>query len=137
MEIYKRISSGNLSRWSIFYFLPVFVIVNEVSLQETVVGFTGDSAVLNCSSKERQDIDVLWTFNYTQIVFDIIDGQVSVEGQDPQYKNRVESFPEEYLRGNFSIKLNNLQHTDAGNYTCYIVKKESVIKSVELFIKGE
>ncbi|XP_026098589.1 CD276 antigen homolog, partial [Carassius auratus] len=58
-----------------------------------------------------------------QNVYLIINGQVSVEGQDPEYKNRVESFSEEYLRGNFSIKLNNLQHTDAGEYWCYIIEE--------------
>ncbi|XP_059425744.1 CD276 antigen homolog [Carassius carassius] len=142
MEIYKKISSGNLSRWSIFYFLSVFVIVNEVSLQEivSVEGFIGGSAVLPCSSEEPlntiQDIDLVrWRINKDQYVYDIIKSQVSVEEQDPQYRNRVESFPEEFKRGNFSIKLNDLQHTDAGEYQCYIFMKESVHKRVELSIK--
>ncbi|KTF75851.1 hypothetical protein cypCar_00046113 [Cyprinus carpio] len=141
MEIYKRISSGNLIRWSIFFFLPVFVTASEVSLQETVEGFIGGSAVLPCSSEKPpitiQDITVRWRNKYDKIVYEIIDGQVSVEEQDQQYKNRVESFPEEYKRGDFSIKLYNLQHTDAGLYGCYIfMKKESVVfRSVELLIK--
>uniref|UniRef100_A0A8C1R2M5 Ig-like domain-containing protein n=1 Tax=Cyprinus carpio TaxID=7962 RepID=A0A8C1R2M5_CYPCA len=140
MEIYKRISSGNLIRWSIFYFLPVFVTASEVSLQETVEGFIGGSAVLPCSPEEPpitiQDIHVRWKIKYMQNVYEIINGQVSVEEQDQQYKNRVESFPEEYLRGNFSIKLYNLQHTDAGEYTCYIfMKNKSEDRSVELLIK--
>ncbi|XP_026098594.1 CD276 antigen homolog [Carassius auratus] len=140
MEIYKTISSGNLSRWIIYFFLLVFVIVNEVSLQESVEGFIGGSAVLPCSSKEPpltvQDIDLVrWRHNYDQNVYEIINGQDSVEEQDPVYRNRVESFPEEYLRGNFSIKLNNLQHTDAGEYTCYIFMKEQVFRIVELSIK--
>uniref|UniRef100_A0A8C2I4N0 Ig-like domain-containing protein n=1 Tax=Cyprinus carpio TaxID=7962 RepID=A0A8C2I4N0_CYPCA len=126
--------SGNLRRWWLFYFLPVFLLTNEVSLQETVVGFIGGSAVLNCSSEEPlikiQDIRVRWSHK-DQYVYDIIKGQVSVEEQDPEYRDRTESFPEEYLSGNFSIKLNNLQHTDAGEYKCYIME-ESVIKSVEL-----
>uniref|UniRef100_A0A8C1MVW2 Ig-like domain-containing protein n=1 Tax=Cyprinus carpio TaxID=7962 RepID=A0A8C1MVW2_CYPCA len=121
MEIYKRISSGNLIRWSIFYFLPVFVTASEVSLQETVGGFIGGSAVLPCSPEEPlhtiQDITVLWRQG-SQNVYDIVNGQGSVEGQDPQFKNRVESFPKEYLRENFSIKLKNLQHADAGKYLC-------------------
>uniref|UniRef100_A0A8C1R3X0 Ig-like domain-containing protein n=1 Tax=Cyprinus carpio TaxID=7962 RepID=A0A8C1R3X0_CYPCA len=109
-----------------------------MSLQETVVGFIGGSAVLNCSSEEPlikiQDIRVRWSHK-DQNVYEIIKGQVSVEKQDPEYRDRTESFPEEYLRGNFSIKLNNLQHTDAGLYKCYIIE-ESVIKSiVELLIK--
>ncbi|XP_016388459.1 CD276 antigen homolog [Sinocyclocheilus rhinocerous] len=117
----------------------MFVIVNEVSLQEPVVGFIGGSAVLPCSSKEPlhtiQDINqVRWRINNSQNVYEIIKGKVSVEGQDPEYRNRAESFPEEYLRGNFSIKLNNLQHTDAGKYQCYIIE-ESVLWSVQLLIE--
>uniref|UniRef100_A0A8C1XKV4 Ig-like domain-containing protein n=1 Tax=Cyprinus carpio TaxID=7962 RepID=A0A8C1XKV4_CYPCA len=113
----------------------------SVSLQETVEGFIGGSAVLNCSPEEPlitiQDIHVRWRNKYSQVVFEIINGQVSVEEQDQQYKNRVESFPEEYLRGNFSIKLNNLQHTDAGEYCCYIfMKNKSEDRSVELLIKA-
>ncbi|XP_052446883.1 V-set domain-containing T-cell activation inhibitor 1 isoform X4 [Carassius gibelio] len=128
-------------RYSQLCFLPVFLFINGVSLQETVEGFIGGSAVLPCSSKEPpltvQDIDLVrWIEKAKgQNVYIIINGQVSVEGQDPVYKNRVESFPEEYLRGNFSIKLNNLQHTDAGLYKCYIIMKEPVFKSVELFTR--
>ncbi|XP_059425746.1 CD276 antigen homolog isoform X2 [Carassius carassius] len=129
--------TGNLRRWCLFFFLPVCLLTSEVSLQKTVVGFIGDSAVLPCSSEEPlntiQDIDLVRWIHRGQNVYSIIDGQVSVEGQDPEYRNKVESFPKEYLRGNFSIKLNNLQHTDAGKYKCYIFMKESVIKSVELF----
>uniref|UniRef100_A0A671SE31 Immunoglobulin domain-containing protein n=1 Tax=Sinocyclocheilus anshuiensis TaxID=1608454 RepID=A0A671SE31_9TELE len=68
---------------------------------------------------------VRWRNKYDLNVYEIIKGKVSVEGQDPQYKNRTESFPEEYMRGNFSIKLYNLQHTDAEEYTCYIIMEES------------
>uniref|UniRef100_A0A673HL68 Ig-like domain-containing protein n=1 Tax=Sinocyclocheilus rhinocerous TaxID=307959 RepID=A0A673HL68_9TELE len=104
-----------------------------LSLQETVVGFIGGSAVLPCSSKDPphtiQGIGVYWRHS-SQNVYGIIYGKVSVEGQDPEYRNRTESFPEEYMRGNFSIKLNNLQHTDAGEYKCYIIE-ESVVWRVK------
>ncbi|XP_052446879.1 CD276 antigen homolog isoform X1 [Carassius gibelio] len=135
--------TGILQRWWLFYFLPLCLLTSEVSLQEpvSVEGFIGGSAVLPCSTEEPpdtvQDIDeVRWIQKAKgQNVYLIINGQVSVEEQDPEYKNRVEIFPEEYLRGNFSIKLNNLQHTDAGVYWCYIFMKEQVLKSVELSIK--
>lgn len=124
-------------RYSQVCFLPVFLFINGVSLQETVGGFIGGSAVLPCSSEEpphtSEDIEVRWRHS-GQNVYEIINGKGSVEDQDPEYRNRIESFPEEYMRGNFSIKLNNLQHTDAGKYKCYIID-ESVIKSVELFTK--
>ncbi|XP_059425747.1 CD276 antigen homolog isoform X3 [Carassius carassius] len=128
-------------RYSQLCFLPVFLFINGVSLKETVEGFIGDSAVLPCSSEEPlntiQDIDLVrWIHRGQNNVYSIINGQVSVEGRDPEYRNRVESFPEEYLRGNFSIKLNDLQRNDTGTYKCYIFMKESDIKRVELFAQG-
>ncbi|XP_056116604.1 CD276 antigen-like [Rhinichthys klamathensis goyatoka] len=132
--------NGNVRRRGLFYFLLVFLLINEVSLQETVEGFIGGSAVLPCSSEEHQlklqDITVQWRHNRLS-VYHIIEGKDSVEAQDPAYKNRTETFPEEYLNGNFSLKLYNLQHTDAGKYTCFITQ-DSVLKSVqnvELLIK--
>ncbi len=110
-----------------------------MSLQVNVKGVIGGSAVLTCSSKESllkvEDITVKWKQNDRLKVYDIVNGKGSVEGQNPEYKNRAESFPEEYMRGNFSIKLNNLQYTDAGKYQCYITE-ESRIETVQLLIKG-
>ncbi|XP_059424785.1 uncharacterized protein LOC132159269 [Carassius carassius] len=107
--------------------------VQGVSLQ--VTGDLGGSVLLACSSAEPdQDTEVHWRQNGNKNVFDIIKGTESVEQQDPRYKNRVESFPEEYVRGNFSIKLNKLQVIDAGRYTCFI-SHSSEHKTVELIIK--
>ncbi|XP_050956739.1 V-set domain-containing T-cell activation inhibitor 1-like [Labeo rohita] len=140
MAIYKRILSGNLWRWCFFTLLSVFLMADEVSLQETVVGFIGDSVVLPCFSKKPpltiQDITVLWRYKYDLNVYDIIKGKGSVEEQNQEYNNRAETFPEEYKTGNFSLKLNNLQHTDAGKYQCYIISKESEDWIVELRIEG-
>ncbi|XP_051763690.1 T-lymphocyte activation antigen CD86-like [Ctenopharyngodon idella] len=122
-----------------YYFICVFaVLINKVSLQETVEGFIGGSVVLPCSSSERalklQDIDVHWRHNGSKIVYDIVKGQDSLERQDPRYKSRAETFPDEHLRGNFSIKLHNLTHDDAGKYICFI-KHSSEQKIVQLIIK--
>ncbi|XP_050951483.1 CD276 antigen homolog isoform X3 [Labeo rohita] len=128
-----------MTRWWFFTLLSVFLMADEVSLQETVVGFIGGSAVLPCSSKEppltNQGIDVRWRNKYKLNVYDIMEGKGSVEEQNPQYNNRAETFPEEYKTGNFSLKLNNLQHTDAGKYLCYIISEESEDWIVELLIK--
>ncbi|XP_056116574.1 CD276 antigen homolog [Rhinichthys klamathensis goyatoka] len=109
----------------------------EVPVRDPVVGFIGGSAVLPCSAKERQltteDITVSWRHNKTLEVFDIIKGKVSVEEQDSVFKNRTETFPQEYLKGNFSLKLNNLQLNDTGIYKCYI-RNELLIHSVKLEI---
>ncbi|KAK2907127.1 hypothetical protein Q8A67_006112 [Cirrhinus molitorella] len=106
-------------------FICVFaVLINKVCLQVTVQAVIGGSVVLPCSftkdDHNPQDIDVTWIHNDSKIVFDINPHSNSPVTQDPEYKNRTETFPQEYLRGNLSIKLNNLQHTDAGKYSCYI-----------------
>ncbi|KAF4097867.1 hypothetical protein G5714_021875 [Onychostoma macrolepis] len=123
----------------IWWFVCVFaVLINKVSLQVTVEGVIGGSVVLPCSSAEHdlklQDIDVHWRDKNDKIVYSIIKGEHSVAGQDPQYKDRVETFPSEYLRGNFSIKLSGLTHADAGQYICYITPSDEQ-ETVQLIIK--
>uniref|UniRef100_A0A9J8CAM9 Ig-like domain-containing protein n=1 Tax=Cyprinus carpio carpio TaxID=630221 RepID=A0A9J8CAM9_CYPCA len=115
------------------------VMLNKVCLQVTVEGKVGGSAVLPCSSIDNglknEDITVYWRHNSSQNVYDIIEGKGSVEKQDPAYQNRAETFPKEYMKGNFSLKLNNLQYNDAGNYICYITKAHQN-PSTQLFVKG-
>ncbi len=113
--------------------------VISVSLQVTVEAVIGGSVVLPCSSAEHDlkllDTDVHWRHNGSKIVFDIIKGENSLEKQDQWYKNRVETFPEEYLRGNFSIKLSGLTHADAGKYICLITPSNEQ-KTIQLIING-
>ncbi|XP_052395372.1 CD276 antigen homolog isoform X6 [Carassius gibelio] len=122
-----------------FCFSCVFaLLVNKVCLQVRVEGFIGGSVVLPCSSTEHdlkpQDIYVYWVYSVRTYVFDIIKGEESEAGQDPRYKNRTKTFPDEYLRGNFSLKLINLTETDAGEYTCFI-QHSSESNTVELILK--
>jgi len=99
----------------------------------------GGSVLLPCSSTkhdlEPQDTEVHWRHNGSELVYDIVNGEDSLEKQDPLYKNRAESFPQEYERGNFSIKLNNLTHTDAGKHICFITHSNEQ-KTVQLIING-
>ncbi|XDV22062.1 hypothetical protein PO909_027034, partial [Leuciscus waleckii] len=97
----------------IFFHLTVFWTIQVCP--ETIVGFIGGSIVIPCSSEEHQpsiqDITVRWRQNSLN-VYDIIKGTGSVEGQDPAFKNRAETFPKKYVNGNFSLKLNSIQNTD-------------------------
>ncbi|XP_016109403.1 CD276 antigen homolog, partial [Sinocyclocheilus grahami] len=118
-------------------FLSVSVI--SVSLDVKVVGFTGSSVVLPCSSIQHdlkpQDMHVLWRDKDSETIYDLIEGKDSLETQDPRYKNRAQTFPEEYKRGNFSIKLNNLTQADAGEFNCFITHSSySNQETVWLFI---
>jgi len=117
----------------------VTVSVISVCLQVTVKAAIGGSALLPCSSSEHdlkpQDFNVHWRHNGSELVYDIVKGEDSLKLQNPRYKNRTEILPDEYLRGNLSIKLNNLTHTDAGKYSCMITHS-SELQTVLLIING-
>uniref|UniRef100_A0A8C2DAA8 Ig-like domain-containing protein n=1 Tax=Cyprinus carpio TaxID=7962 RepID=A0A8C2DAA8_CYPCA len=113
------------------------VLLNKVSLDVTVEGFIGGSVVLPCSSAEHdlklQEVDVSWRHNGSKNVCDLIPRSNSIETQDPRYKNRTKTFPEGYERRNFSIKLTDLTHADAGKYICLITPSDEQ-KTVELIV---
>uniref|UniRef100_A0A672NP18 Ig-like domain-containing protein n=1 Tax=Sinocyclocheilus grahami TaxID=75366 RepID=A0A672NP18_SINGR len=119
---------------------PRLLLLSPVSLQDPVhiTGVVGGSVILPCSYKERVlkpvEMNVFWRYNEIMVVYDIENGS-HTETQDSLYKNRTERFPEEYMRGNFSIELNNLTHADAGKYTCHITHS-SELQTVQLIIKG-
>uniref|UniRef100_A0A8C1IZR5 Ig-like domain-containing protein n=1 Tax=Cyprinus carpio TaxID=7962 RepID=A0A8C1IZR5_CYPCA len=128
------------SLFVIYYFFIHAIIVLPhcvISVSLQVTGDIGGSVLLPCSSTEPdlkpQDINVHWRHNGSKIVYDIVKAHYSLELQDQQYKNRVESFPDQYLKGNVSIKLNNLQHTDAGTYSC-IITPSSDLHTVQIEI---
>uniref|UniRef100_A0A672TBD4 Ig-like domain-containing protein n=1 Tax=Sinocyclocheilus grahami TaxID=75366 RepID=A0A672TBD4_SINGR len=114
--------------------------IPDLCLQVPVEGFIGDSVLLPCSSAEHdlklQDINVLWRNKDSETIYDLIKGKASVEQQDPRYKNRAETFPEEYERGNFSIKLQNLTRTDEGEFSCFITHTDE-LRTIQLIVKGE
>uniref|UniRef100_A0A673IIX4 Ig-like domain-containing protein n=1 Tax=Sinocyclocheilus rhinocerous TaxID=307959 RepID=A0A673IIX4_9TELE len=118
----------------------MYLCVISVCLQVPVEGFIGDSVVLPCSSAEHdlklQDINVLWRNKDSETIYDLIKGKASVEQQDPRYKNRAETFPEEYERGNFSLKLQNLTHTDEGEFNCFITHTDE-LRTIQLIVKEE
>lgn len=118
----------------------VFLFIQKASLDVTVEGVVGGSVVLPCSGSADQgtteDIDVFWRHKESMVVYDIIKGKASVEEQVLQYKSRTESFPENYLKGNFSLLLKKLQETDAGKYSC-LIREESIIRKVELLVKAK
>lgn len=95
-------------------------------MRVTVKGFVGDLAILSCSIPESEVQDKIerfsihWRDDEGKIVCDIIAGNRTCQDQAPKYKDRVETFPEEYKKGNFFIKLNGLQTSDARKYHCHI-----------------
>lgn len=126
-----------------YYIICVFALLtNKVSadfLSVQIVGVIGRSTILPCFSSEswnkRTDINVRWRHNSTLNVCDITKGKYSGEHQEPDYKNRAEVFPDEFVKGNFSLKLSNLMATDAGEYKCFILHSSTLVK-VQLHLNG-
>ncbi len=115
------------------------LLFSPVSLQDSVNEFNrvvGDSVTLPCMYvNQKPSTDVLWRLNASIKVLNIIDGKPSTEKQDGLFKSRTESFPSEYAKGNYSIKLKDLNLTHAGIYTCFL-QNSNEEKKMQLFVKG-
>uniref|UniRef100_A0A671KW25 Myelin-oligodendrocyte glycoprotein-like n=1 Tax=Sinocyclocheilus anshuiensis TaxID=1608454 RepID=A0A671KW25_9TELE len=105
--------------WSVFAFV-------SASVQDIVQGFIRDSALLPCRIKTGQlKVNTAhWRYNDSKNVYDILNGQGTTKEQDAEYKGRTETFPSEYSKGNFSLRLGNLQKSDEGSYCCFIPNAE-------------
>ncbi len=124
------------NKWCVCCFLGSF----SDPVRFTVEGFVGDSAVLSCSIPESEiqgkieKFSAFWRDD-SKTVCDFNGGNRTCH-QDLKYKDRVETFSEEYKKGNFSIKLNRLQKTDARKYICHITGPSQNLTITELHVKG-
>ncbi|XP_039528786.1 uncharacterized protein wu:fu71h07 isoform X2 [Pimephales promelas] len=111
-------------------------LTGKVSLQDSPDKFecvVGDSVTLPCLYENKQS-NVFWRHNVRRNVLNIINGQPSLQKQDTIFQNRAESFPSEYVNGNYSITLKNLELIHAGNYTCFI-QESNEEKKLQLYVK--
>ncbi|XP_056125691.1 CD276 antigen homolog [Rhinichthys klamathensis goyatoka] len=103
------------------------LVLNEASVPKTVQVFIGDSVVLPCHSPRQLTLfTAYWRYEDSKNVYDIQDGIGLTKEQDPVYKSRTESFPAEYSKGNFSLKLRKLQNIDAGSFCCFLPEFNSL-----------
>lgn len=108
------------------WFILFLHLIDKVSLQDPaeIIGGVGGSVILPCSYKERvlntEEINVFWRYNNSVVVFDIEKGNSSTKEQDAMFKDRIDSFPSDYKKGNFSIRLKHLSFTSIGEFSCFI-----------------
>ncbi len=125
--------NGVFALFSFFFSAPVSV---------TVKGFVGDSADFSCSIPESEiqgnieKSNVHLRDDEGKRVCDIIGGSRTCQDQAPEYKDRVETFPEEYKKGNFTFKLKGLQKSDARKYHCHITRPSQNHTITELQVEG-
>ncbi|XP_053532728.1 CD276 antigen homolog isoform X2 [Ictalurus punctatus] len=116
-----------------YLLFALLLVIDKVSMQSvTVEADIGGSVILPCSVG-RYEKDVFWRNENSKSVYDIITGEVDFHDQDAVYRDRVDSFPSEFAKGNYSIRLRNVKPTDPGPYSCHI--PNSITVYVQLKIK--
>uniref|UniRef100_A0AAR2L6B5 Ig-like domain-containing protein n=1 Tax=Pygocentrus nattereri TaxID=42514 RepID=A0AAR2L6B5_PYGNA len=117
--------------------LVFLLLMQKVSLLE-IEGFVGDTVILPCliSGKALPNkVTVFWRFRDSSTVYNIVDSRASLDEQDAPFTGRVDSFPDEWIKGNFSIKLSAVKKTDGGMYTCFI-PEVNIQTTVYLIVNG-
>ncbi|XP_053085351.1 CD276 antigen homolog isoform X4 [Pangasianodon hypophthalmus] len=117
-----------------FFSFTFLLLIHKVSVQSVPVeGIIGQTVILPCKLKQKPQT-VFWRYRDDRTVCDFLGGEADFDEQDPAYKDRVEIFPSEIEKGNFSIMLSNVKKSDEGTYTCIATNLTPL--TVELTVKG-
>ncbi|XP_036421067.1 CD276 antigen homolog [Colossoma macropomum] len=116
----------------------LLLLIDKVSISVSLQGIeagVGKPVILPCSNSDEplQDkVTVFWRFRDSRTVYDIIDSEVLFDEQDTSFRHRVESFPAEWTKGNFSITLSSVQKADGGLYICFIpaINKQTKVQLI-------
>ena len=103
----------------------MFVSPGESELigsHEPVKSTVGDDVILPCRLEPPFDVTTLtveWKHRGTKVHL-YHSKKNHVSDQDENFRGRTSLFYDEMIRGNISLKLNNVTEGDAGNYTCFV-----------------
>ncbi|KAK2863328.1 hypothetical protein Q5P01_002861 [Channa striata] len=110
----------------LFLALPVlFCCSAECSetLPENILAFEGGDVILPCSFNTTANgdfPDVEWSKEALEpnVVYLYRDGCETVEMKNPVFQYRTSFIPKELKNGNISLRISNVQLSDAGTYQC-------------------
>ncbi|XP_076851987.1 V-set domain-containing T-cell activation inhibitor 1-like isoform X3 [Brachyhypopomus gauderio] len=107
-----------------FYFMFLWLIHRASLKNIPVVAVVHGTVILPCSHNDEKlrsgSAEIFWRYGDSRTVLDLKGNTVHVAEQDEMFRGRVDNFPGEYTKGNFSIRLRDVKLSDAGTYTCFI-----------------
>ncbi|XP_064355669.1 butyrophilin-like protein 9 isoform X2 [Dromaius novaehollandiae] len=102
--------------------------VSLSSSQQPVMGVFGQDIILPCQFSppvRLRDMELLWRkYESEYIVIHSYTDRGNQELPGRGYKGRTELFPQEFIKGNLSLKLKSLRVKEAGNYQCLVKSAE-------------
>lgn len=109
---------------------------------ETVLAFAGGDVILPCSFRVTASGDFPQTVEWSKeglqpdIVFLYRYGCETPEMKNPAFRYRTSLITKELQNGNISLRISNVQLSDAGKYRCMSLweKAPKEISSVELVV---
>uniref|UniRef100_A0A8D0U322 Ig-like domain-containing protein n=1 Tax=Sus scrofa TaxID=9823 RepID=A0A8D0U322_PIG len=91
----------------------------------TSAGNIGEDGILSCTFEpdiKLSDIVIQWLKEgVTGLVHEFKKGRDDLSDQDEIFRGRTAVFADQVIVGNASLRLKNVQLTDAGTYKCYII----------------
>lgn len=110
----------------------------ENSSSERILAFAGETAILPCRIDVGDDIPTVeWAKEglVPDIVFLYRDGSEMYEMKNPAFRFRTNLFMNKLNNGNASLRISNVQLTDAGKYICKMIRgKPREVATVELVV---
>uniref|UniRef100_A0A9L0R6R2 V-set domain containing T cell activation inhibitor 1 n=1 Tax=Equus caballus TaxID=9796 RepID=A0A9L0R6R2_HORSE len=91
----------------------------------TSAGNIGEDGILSCTFEpdiKLSDIVIQWLKEGAMgLVHEFKEGKDDLSDQDEMFRGRTAVFADQVIVGNASLRLKNVQLTDAGTYKCYII----------------
>ncbi|XP_010966422.3 V-set domain-containing T-cell activation inhibitor 1 isoform X1 [Camelus ferus] len=91
----------------------------------TSAGNLGEDGILSCTFEpdiKLSDIVIQWLKEGVMgLVHEFKEGKDDLSDQDEMFRGRTAVFSDQVIVGNASLRLKNVQLTDAGTYKCYII----------------
>ncbi|XP_036894805.1 V-set domain-containing T-cell activation inhibitor 1 isoform X1 [Sturnira hondurensis] len=91
----------------------------------TSAGNIGEDGILSCAFEpdiRLSDIVIRWLKEGVMgLVHEFKDGKDDLAEQNEVFRGRTAVFADQVRVGNASLRLKNVQLTDAGTYTCYVI----------------